>query len=389
MRGEISATRVSAVRLALPVAILTAATVGCGRPEPGALPPPEEAASVAVSSPAPGGEMLGFPATAEAARRADLSTRMSGRIARITVDVGSRVEAGQVLVEMDAGDVDAAIVRAEAAVRQATRTFERLEALERDGAATAQELDDARAAREMAEAELKQAGAQRGYAILEAPFGGWVKTRMADPGDLAIPGRPILTLIADGAIKVVADVPAELGSRLGAGDPLTVWYPAARRRYDARITRLAPAVQTEARLLRVEATLEPASPLAPSVLPGAYLRLEVGGGTGTVGESTLWVPEDALIRRGQLTGVWLVEGDQLRLRWIRPGQRRGGAVEVLAGLMGGEHVVRRPTPGLADGQQVGQARLVEWSPSLTGEAAAAGAMGRDAGLAEEPVTPDA
>ena len=338
---------------------LALAAAACGRGEPGAIPEATMVAEVEVSTPVAGASLLGFPATVEAARRAEVSTRISSRITGMRVDVGSRVRSGQLLVALDAGDVDAAIARAEAGQRQARRTFERLESLEREGAATAQELDDARAVLEMAEAALQEAMTQRRYAALTAPFSGWVTSRLADPGDMALPGHPILELIAEGGLKVIADVPAELGARLTPGDAVTVWEPASERRFAARIARIAPAVQTEARLLRLEADLElvPASASLP--LPGAYVRLELGGAA----EGTLWLPADAVVRRGQLTGVWLADETALRLRWIRPGQLRPGAVEVLAGLEGTELVVRRPSADLTDGLAVGTARRVEWEPA--------------------------
>lgn len=337
---------------------LALAAAACGRGEPGAIPEATMVAEVEVSTPVAGGSVLGFPATVEAARKAEVSTRISGRITGMRADVGSRVRSGQLLVTLDAGDVDAAIARAEAAQRQARRTFGRLESLEGDGAATAQELDEARAALEMAEAALQEAMTQRRYAVLTAPFSGWVTSRLADPGDMAFPGRPILELIAEGGLKVIADVPAELGARLTPGDAVTVWEPASERRFEARIARIAPAVQTEARLLRLEADLELVPISASLPLPGAYVRLELGGAAA----GTLWIPADALVRRGQLTGVWLAEGTVLRLRWIRPGQLRPGAVEVLAGLEGTELVVRRPPADLTDGIAVGTTRPVKWEP---------------------------
>ncbi|MEJ2310750.1 MAG: efflux RND transporter periplasmic adaptor subunit [Gemmatimonadales bacterium] len=341
--------------------VLALAAAACGKGEPGAIPEATMVTEVEVSTPAAGASMLGFPATVEAARKAEVSTRISGRITGMRVDVGSRVRSGQLLVTLDAGDVEAAIARAEAAQRQARRTFERLESLEGDGAATAQELDDARAALEMAEAAVQEAMTQRRYAVLTAPFSGWVTSRLADPGDMAFPGRPILELIAEGGLKVIADVPAELGARLTPGDAVTVWEPASQRRFGARIARIAPAVQTEARLLRLEADLEPVPASASLPLPGAYVRLELGGAA----EGTMWLPADAVVHRGQLTGVWLAEGTVLRLRWIRPGQLRPGAVEVLAGLDGNELVVRRPSADLRDGLAVETVREVEWEPVVS------------------------
>ena len=358
----------------IPAGVLALAAAGCGTSEPGALPEPDDAARVDVSLPVEAPVVLGFPATIEAGRSAALSTRMSGRIMRIAVDVGSRVNSGQVLVTLDAGDIEGAIARAEAAERQARRTFERLESLARDGAATEQEVDDARAALEVAEAAIREAVAQRSYTTLVAPFPGWVTARMADPGDLALPGQPILTLIGDGVVKAVADIPADVAIRLEPGEPLTIRHPTSSDHYRARVARLAPAVQPEARLVRVEAELESESDTPPPPLPGAYVRLEVGEGSGR----TLWLPDDAVHQRGQLTGVWVVDRETLHLRWIRPGQRRAGAIEVLAGVERNELVVRHPARDLMDGQAVQATRRVEWAPAAVGPDRLAERTDRDA-----------
>ena len=75
----------------------------------------------------------------------------------------------------------------------------------------------------------------------------------------------------------------------------------------------------------------------------------------------MWVPADAVVRRGQLTGLFVVVENELRLRWIRPGRRSGDAVEVLAGLPPGSAVVRRPGPAVLDGTAVGEVNEEPWS----------------------------
>jgi hypothetical protein len=77
-------------------------------------------------------------------------------------------------------------------------------------------------------------------------------------------------------------------------------------------------------------------------------------------DDTRWIPIDALVRRGQLTGVYLVERDTLRLRWVRLGERRDEGVEVLAGISDDARIVRRPGPGLADGQTAREVRSEAW-----------------------------
>jgi hypothetical protein len=102
------------------------------------------------------------------------------------------------------------------------------------------------------------------------------------------------------------------------------------------------------------------------VLSGAYARLELA----RVGEGPRWIPADAVVTRGQLTGVFSVEADTLRLRWVRLGQRREGAVELLSGPAGDLTVVRRPTADLFDGRPVSSRREESWSAA--GIALAAG-----------------
>jgi hypothetical protein len=166
---------------------------------------------------------------------------------------------------------------------------------------------------------------------------------MADAGDLAVPGRPVLRLAARGEVKVVADLPSALAGTLREGAVVRI------RTVDGRVvpgvlTRVVPSLDAATRRFRVEA-----SPSDEGALrPGQLVRLELAG----AGEGTRWLPADALVRRGQLTGVFAVEGDTLRLRWIRVGRIEGEAVELLAGPAGALTVVRRPTADLRDGQSV-------------------------------------
>jgi RND family efflux transporter MFP subunit len=324
----------------------------CDRGEPGALPPQEGPADIVVARVVESADIGSFPATVEAERRAEVATRVAGTVQRVPVDVGSRVGRGDPLVILDASDVQARISRAEAAVRQARQWYERIQSLESDGAATPQELDDAEARLAMAEATLSEAVAQLSYAVLRAPFAGVVTHRGVDPGDLATPGVPVVTLVtsegAQGATRVVAYLPAALEGGLAVGGAAQVLDPATDRRYEATLTRVSPALEETSRRFRVEARLEP----GPRLTPGAYVRLELP----RPGAATRWMPADAVVRQGQLTGALVVENDTLRLRWIRLGETRGPGVEVLAGLPVGSEVVRRPSESLTDGREAGEVR---------------------------------
>lgn len=339
--------------------VLTAAVaaVACGG-EPGALPEATEPVDVVVSQAVASHGVVTAPGTVLATEQAQLATRMSGTIRRVLVDIGAQVTAGDVLVALDTKEIDARIESAEAAAQLARQWYDRISSLARDGAATAQELDDAEARREVAEAALRDARAQRDYVLLRAPFNGVITGRLADPGDLAVPGVPILEMIGEGSLKIEADLPGELAGRLAVGDVINVNRPGRTGRYEARVTRLVPAVELSSRRFRIEALFEAGPSGPPEIPPGTFVRIELGLPTAT----TRWIPTDAIVTRGQLNGLFVVDGEELRLRWIRLGQSLGDATELLAGPPQSSLLVRDPSAQFADGTPVGNIKQVDWLP---------------------------
>lgn len=341
-------------RLAIPLVATTLAIAACGGEEPGRVASSSTPIEVVVSSIDSTAPALAFPARVVSTSEIELATRASGLVRRVTVDVGSPVRRGQLLVALESGGVGADIDAAAANVRRADRYHDRIAALEADGAATPQELDDAEAQLTTARAKLRQARTQLEYVHLTAPIDGVVTKRRVDPGDLAVPGQPALTLVSLEGIEIEADLPAERAGTVIPGQEVTVVVPGENARIPARVTRVVPALEAESRRFRVEASF--ASPeTGGRLMPGSFVRMEVERG-GAV----RWIPLDAIVRRGQLTGVFTVEGDTLRLRWIRLGERRADAAEVLAGLPAGARLVRRPDPALEDGAPVEAVESESW-----------------------------
>lgn len=336
------------------IMMITAAfgLAACGAEEPGRLPIVAEPVEVRVSTVQRAPAVESFPAVVAAERTADIATRMSGTVDRILVDVGSRVRRGDALVELDATDIQARVSAARAQEELARRSFARIENLQRDGAASQQELDQATAGLEAARAQRAEAEAQQAYAVVRAPFDGLVTARMANAGDLAVPGRPLFTLVSPGALKITADLPAARVGSLEAGRTVRVRVDGTT--HDVRITRVVRALGQGSHTFRVEAVF----PVAPEgLIPGTYARLEVERS----GEGPRWIPADAVVARGQLTGVYSVEEDMVRLRWVRLGQRRDGAVELLAAPAGDLSIVRSPAADLFDGRPVSAVREQAWS----------------------------
>lgn len=340
----------------------TLALAACGAEEPGRLPRTTEPVAVTVSDALRAPAVESFPASVTSERTAEIATRMSGTVERVLVDVGSRVRKGDALVALDARDINAQVEAARAQAQLAEASHRRVANLAKDGAASQQELDQATAAFEAAQAMLTQAEAQQAYAVVRAPFDGVVTHRSVDAGDLALPGHPLLIMVAPGALKVVADLPAQRSGSLKAGDPVTVRVEGAKAILAARVSRVVPALGGPSRTFRVEAVLDNAP---AGVVPGAYARVELT----RLGEGPRWVPADAVVDRGQLTGVFSLESDTLRLRWVRLGQRRDGAVEILSGPTGDLTVVRRPSAELFDGRAVSSSRAEAWSTPWTANTA--------------------
>lgn len=345
----------------IPTLALVAAS--CDRDEPGQVERTTAPQDVTVSQVAKAAGAQLVPARVVAAQEARLATRTSGTVRSVHADVGARVSSGQVLVRLDGAGLESAVAAAEASVTVAQKTYTRLANLARNGAATDQEVDQARAQLAMAEAKLAEARSGREYVVLTAPFAGTVTARNVDPGDLAVPGQPVMIVSGSSGVKVVSDAPALLASRIAVGDAVRILDPETGRHWPATVTRRVPVIEQASNRFRVEARFDDAAAGTP--LPGTFVRLAVAG----VQEPGLLLPEDALVREGQLTGVFALEDGTLRLRWIRTGRSAGGMVEVLSGLGPETQVVRSPAPTLRDGTRAGTVSERAWDPATAGEGA--------------------
>jgi RND family efflux transporter MFP subunit len=345
------------------IPVLTLTVAGCDRGEPGRVERTDQPQDVTVSPVirAAGSQLVA--ARVVALQEAQLATRASGTVRSVLVDVGAQVRHGQTLVRLDDAGVESGVAAAEANVAVAVKTYQRLENLVRDGAATEQELDQARARMKMAEASLAEARSNRDYVVLKAPFAGTVTARYVDPGDLAQPGQPVLTISGSSGVKVIADAPAPLASRIAVGDAVRVLDQKTGRHWPATVTRRVPVIEQASNRFRLEARFDDLAEGIP--LPGTFVRIAVAG----IEDPGLLVPADALVREGQLTGVFTLEDGILRLRWIRPGRTAEGMVEVLSGLDADAQVVRTPSHTLLDGTEAGNVQQENWNPAEANEGA--------------------
>ncbi len=291
-------------------------------------------------------------ATIEAVRQATVAAQVQGRVLEARADAGARVRQGDVLMRIDTREADQAVAAAAANVAAAqarlvdaraalertrslrARNFVSAAALDQDQAA----FDAARAQHAAAEAGRAQADASRGFATVTSPLTGVVAQRLTEPGEMAQPGRPLMLIYEPGALRAVADVPQQQLASLGRGAlQAKVEFPESGRWLDAALVTVLPAADPRTHTARVRVVL-PAD--AAGVVPGMAARVHFVVGSAP----RLTVPAAAVLRRGEVTGVYVADGKGgFSLRQLRVGSPLAdGSVEVLAGLSGGELVALDP-----------------------------------------------
>jgi len=342
----------------------------------------QTAAATAEQWPA-GYEAVG---TVRARTAAVISSQVMAYVREVRVQACDRVREGDVLVTLDARDLEANYRRAEAGRDEARSaeaeadqalagakaqldlakvTFARMQELFDKKSISNQEFDEATARRKAAEAayemavakgaqvrariaqaeqEVQAAGIVRGYAEIRAPFAGVVTAKSAEPGSMATPGAPLLTIEREGGYRLEAAVEESRVQSVHIGQPVAVGLEALGRTLDARVSEIVPAVDAASRAYTVKIDLPPLAQLRS----GMFGRAVFSSGTRNV----LAVPAAAVTERGQLQSVIVADGGYAHTRLITVGQKSGDKVEVLSGLSAGEKVVCPLPLGLADGARV-------------------------------------
>ncbi len=336
------------------------------------------------------GSSSGFEieATLQAVQQSTVSARVGGSMLQLAVKVGQAVKAGQLLARVDDRELqaavaagDAAVAQAQAAQTQAQQQLQRQRDLRAQGFLSAAALDSATAQDQAAAAAVLQAQAlrqqatlARGFASVTAPFDGVVLATHIEAGELATPGRPLLTLYAPGRLRAVVQLPSSRAQAARAAQTTEVILADGRRITPSSRQELpgADAVSqtTEWRLelpAAVKLTLSAATPAASSVAaaaaaantspnpglqPGQSVRVRFAGAPAGAGASTspahLAVPASAVLHRGELQAVYVAQEGRFVLKAVRLGAASGTQQEVLAGLKSGERIALDPVrAGLA------------------------------------------
>ena len=320
--------------------LLLLLAAACGEKHPPAAPelPP---ARVKLVPSEELGERTWVPATVSAVDHAVLATRVSARIAELTVAEGARVKRGDVLVRLSDADVRATLKAAESQREVAESQVRRVQALREANAATATEVDAAMTARADALARVEAARATVADTVLRAPFDAVVQRKWVSRGQLVSPGAPLLEL--DGT---VLELTGTLSETEAAGLMVNAEVPFRVGTAEGTATIVALSPGGDPLSHRSPFRARPASG-GPALRSGDFGRIGVKGAGGP----RRAVPRTAVVQRGDLSGVFVVADGRAALRWLRLGESEGDQLPVLAGLAPGDRVI--DTPGnVRDGQRV-------------------------------------
>lgn len=283
----------------------------------------------------------GYPADAvvEAVRQATVAAQVPGRVVDVRVDAGARVRQGELLMRLDAREASEGVASARALLAQSEANFARTKNLHAQKFVSGAALDKAEAELKAARAAAGQAGAGLSHATVTAPISGIVAQRHAELGEMASPGRPLVTVFDPKGLRLVAQVPQARLAELRRTGTLKakVEFPEAGRRIDAVRVEVLPTADLRAHTVAARVYLPEG---AEGVIPGMAARVHFVTG----GAKKLTVPAKAVVRRGDVSAVYVFDAqNRSLLRQVRLGESvAGGDLEVLAGLSAGERVSLDP-----------------------------------------------
>jgi membrane fusion protein, multidrug efflux system len=363
-------------RLSLLVLIAVVSLAGCSSEQSHTAPSQETVRNIDVLpvQQANVPDLLEAVGTVRAAQTSDASSQMMGNIVEIRAHEGDHVRRGQVLAVIDDSQPRAAVDRATAAdlaaqqqlvgadsdLALAESTLKRYQTLFEKKSVSPQEFDEmkarqqaalarrdiAKAGQAQARAALSQARTSLDYTRIRAPFEGVVTEKKADSGTLASPGMPIFTVEDVRRYRLDATVNENDLRYVRTGQQVSVAIDALDNAgLNGRVAQIVPAADSASRTFLVKIELSTDARLRS----GLFGRALFSRGE----RRTLLIPRSAVVERGQLQGIYVLDQNKLAtLRYITLGKPSGGQVEVLAGLQGGEQVVAKPGPVDLNGKRI-------------------------------------
>jgi len=302
----------------------------------------------------------------EAENSAELSTRMMGYVTKVHVQIGQKVRAGQTLVSINNSDLQAKKAQADANILQATagynsakKDYDRFTNLFKQQSASQKEVDDIAARYEMAKAGLEGAKqmrneviAQFNYANITAPFSGVVTNTFVKEGDMANPGMPLVSVEGASKLQVTAMVSENDINAIKKGMPVKVLVKSSNKDLTGKVSEVSLSAKNTGGQYLVKIDLDKTD---SSILSGMFVNVQfpIEKIASTTSTNRILVPESALVKQGQLTGIYTVGNENVAiLRWLRIGKNFGDQVEVLSGLAADEKYIVSAEGKLYNGAKV-------------------------------------
>jgi len=337
--------------------------------------------------------------------QATLSTRVMGRITQLSLEAGDRFQKGDILTRIDVKDMNAQTgqaklgvaqaqaevlrsqaslnqlesqkLEAQSALRLAQVTQSRMSRLQAEGAVSQSQLDDANTNLEQARARVVQSEAgirqsqaaiaqtsaavnraelsvissdvSESYGTIVAPFDGVVVQKLAYEGEMASPGTPLLKVENPNRLELEIAVPEEKLRFVRVGQKVKVQFDAVNQTLNATIQQIVPAADPKSRSFLVKIPLSNSGKL----ISGMFGRIDL---PLSEKQEKILIPAEALIQRGQLQGVYVLETRDSKeiavLRWVKTGKLQNNQLEIVAGLTTGDRIVINNISQLSDGQPI-------------------------------------
>ncbi|MDD5390525.1 MAG: efflux RND transporter periplasmic adaptor subunit [Gallionellaceae bacterium] len=298
------------------------------------------------------------PGNVVALESVQVASRLMGYLRNIAVVEGQSVKKGQRLFTIDPLDIEGAVEQArlglqqaEDAMRDAKTDFERFENLYKEEVVSRQQYEKMKLNHDIAVSRAAQAkaglGTARGqmrYATVTAPINGVVTRKLANEGDIAAPGQPVLLLENPARLQVRTSVDEDLYKRIKMGDSVMVEIDGQDKPVNAKVARLSPAADPITHTYMVKLDIA-----APGLKSGVFARVLFPTGKRNV----LALPQAAVLDRAGITGVFVVDDKgNAQYRMVRLGNRFEDLVEVLSGLNPGERVVSGNAQAVNNGDKI-------------------------------------
>ncbi len=299
----------------------------------------------------------------EAAKSANISTRTMGYVDKVYVQVGDKVRKGELLLSVNNADISAKLAQVNASITEATAAFtnaekdyNRFTALFQENSASQKELDDITAQYKMTKARLESANqmkngvnAQMGYANIRAPFNGVVTNKFINAGDMANPGMSLLEVESPSTYQVSAMVPESEILQIKNNAEVTVQLNALNQTIKGKVVEVSTSSKSTGGQYLVKANLDKTD---VNIMSGMYATVQFPVERNNT-SSAIMIPIEAIVKNGQLSGIYTVsQSNTALLRWLRLGRIVGDRVEVLSGLSADEHYIISSEGKLFNGARI-------------------------------------